>query len=143
MNGVSSLTKHPNNPIKTSYELLWQEVRNPARSHMTIQNTMRRIIENYFKILGNIDTETIVGMFEGHDQQICASLFSWVNDGSHNAHDDLYVVMDDSMVGRYLDVFRRIFEQSKHEAHYHMMMRIEPSKEVASSVAPIAVAVTT
>lgn len=138
--GVSTLTKHPNNPIKTSYELLWQEIRNPARSNMTIQNTMRRIIENYFKILGNIDTEEIIEKFDGQDQQICASLFSWVNDGSHNAHDDLFVSMDESMVDRYLNVFRRIFEKSNHEAHYHMMMRTELEESSGNSVAPIAVA---
>jgi wobble nucleotide-excising tRNase len=135
--GVSVLTRHPNNPIKTSYELLWQEIRNPARSNMTIQNTMRRIIENYFKILGNIDTEEIIAKFDGQDQQVCASLFSWVNDGSHNAH-DLFISIDDSMVERYLDVFRRIFKKSNHEAHYLMMMRSEPDGPSGASVASIA-----
>lgn len=41
----SKLEKHNFNPIKTSYELLWAEVRRPDRSSFTIQNTLRRILE--------------------------------------------------------------------------------------------------
>ena len=48
-------------------------------------------------------------MFKGRDQQICASLFSWINDGSHNFADDLYVAADDTIVSRYLAVFKQIF----------------------------------
>ncbi|MBB3998366.1 AAA family ATPase [Aureimonas pseudogalii] len=119
---ASIIIGYPTNPIKTSYELLWAEVRNPNRSTATIQNTLRRIVENYFKILGNVDTDQIVARFEGRDQQVCASLFSWVNDGSHGVHDDLYVSADETVVERYLDVFRRIFIETDHVAHYRMMM---------------------
>ncbi|MEY9463380.1 hypothetical protein ABH973_003793 [Bradyrhizobium ottawaense] len=120
--GASKIVGYKYNPIKTSYELLWAEVRAANRSNMAIQNTLRRIIEYYFKILGNVDTDDIVGKFEGKDQQLCASLFSWVNDGSHSAHDDLYVSVENSMVDRYLNVFRRIFEKTGHCGHYNMMM---------------------
>lgn len=119
---VSKLEKHNSNPIKTSYELLWTEVRNPDRSNLTIQNSLRRILENYFKILGGVDPDRICAMFDGREKFICKSLFSWVNDGSHYAHDDLYVSIDDSMVENYLKVFRAIFEKSEHFAHYKMMM---------------------
>jgi wobble nucleotide-excising tRNase len=87
-----------------------------------IQNTLRRILENYFKILGGVDPDKICGMFEGKEKLICNSLFSWVNDGSHFAHDDLYVSIDSSMVDTYLKVFREIFKKSDHLAHYKMMM---------------------
>lgn len=83
---------------------------------------MRRILENYFKILGGIEPETICGMFEGKEKQICKSLFSWVNAGSHYALDDLYISIDASMVETYLKVFNSIFEKSDHLAHYKMMM---------------------
>ena len=119
---VSKLEKHTSNPIKTSYELLWSEVRRPDRSNLTIQNTLRRILENYFKILGGVDPDKICAMFEGKERLICKALFSWVNDGSHFAHDDLYVSIDDSMVESYLNVFRAIFAKSDHIAHYKMMM---------------------
>ena len=39
---VSKLDGHSTNPIKTSYDLLWSEVRNPDRSSLTIQNTLGR-----------------------------------------------------------------------------------------------------
>jgi wobble nucleotide-excising tRNase len=134
VDGVSKIVGYEHNPIKTSYELLWADVRNPGRSSLTIQNTLRRIIENYFKILGNVDTDSIVAMFEGRDQQVCASLFSWLNDGSHSAYDDLFVSSDESLVERYLDVFRRVFEKSKHIEHYRMMMGPEPAVALADPV---------
>lgn len=119
---ITKIEKFPSNPIKTSYELLWSEVRNPDRSNLTIQNTLRRILENYFKILGGVDPDEITGMFEGKEKMICKSLFSWVNDGSHYAHDDLYVTIDSSTVESYLKVFRAIFDKTEHFAHYEMMM---------------------
>lgn len=120
---VSKLEKHSSNPIKTSYELLWSEVRRPDRSILTIQNTLRRILENYFKVLGGVDPDKIIAMFDdGKDKLICKALFSWVNDGSHFAHDDLYISIDGSMVETYLKVFRAIFEKSDQLAHYKMMM---------------------
>lgn len=119
---VSQMERHPSNPIKTSYELLWIEVRKPDVSTLTIQNTLRRILENYFKILGGVDPDNICAMFEGKEKIICKSMFSWVNDGSHSAHDDLYISIDEAMVNGYLSVFRSIFDKLGHMAHYKMMM---------------------
>lgn len=121
---VSSLTHYDYNPVKTSYELLWDEVRNPDRPNLTIQNTLRRIVENYLTVLGGLKQDEIVALFEGRDAQICASLFSWINDGSHSSHDDIYVAVDDNAVQGYLRVFREVFERTGHGAHYRMMMRI-------------------
>lgn len=119
---ASKVEKYPTNPIKTSYELLWAEVRKPERSNLAIQNTLRRILENYFKILGGIDFDQLCALFYGKEKIICKSLCSWVNDGSHYAHDDLYVAIDDSMVDTYLTVFRAVFDKSGHSSHYKMMM---------------------
>jgi wobble nucleotide-excising tRNase len=128
---VSVLTGYNHNPIKTSYELLWSEVRSANRSSLTIQNTLRRILESYFKLLGNMDRDEIVAMFEGREKQICAALFSWVNDGSHAAHDDLYISADNSVVERYLSVFKKIFEKTGHIGHYDMMVGPAPQQAVA------------
>ncbi len=119
---VSKIDKYPTNPIKTSYELLWAEVRKTDRSNLGIQNTLRRILENYFKILGGIELDQLCAMFDGKEKLICKSLCSWVHDGSHYADDGLYVSIDDSMVENYLRVFRGIFDKSLHAAHYKMMM---------------------
>ena len=119
---VSKLAAQTTNPIKTSYELLWAEVRRPERSNLAIQNTLRRILENYFKILGGIGLDELCAMFDGREKIICKSLCSWVHDGSHYAHDDLYVSIDDSTVENYLRVFRNIFVKARHIEHYKMMM---------------------
>lgn len=121
-NSVSRIEGHKANPVNTSYELLWAELRSPNRSNLTIQNSLRRILENYFKILGGVDPDHHCKKFNGKEKFLCKSLFSWVNDGSHSAHDDLYVSSDDSTVASYLMVFRSIFENSGHGAHYRMMM---------------------
>lgn len=138
----STLQKHTTNPIKTSYELLWAEVRNQSKTNLTIQNTLRRILENYFRILGGINPDDICAKFEGQDRLICNSLFSWVNDGSHSAHDDLYVSIEDSAVERYLRVFREIFKRTDHHPHYQMMMGdayVEEEVAASEALEPVAV----
>ncbi len=122
LGAISTLSNYDANPIKTSYELLWSEVRNADRLNPAIQNTLRRILESYFKILGGTNLDELCDLFEGNEKVICQSLCSWVHDGSHYAHDDLYVSIDGSMVDTYLQVFKAIFEKSKHFEHYKMMM---------------------
>jgi len=108
----SKVHKYSSNPIKTSYELLWEEVRRDDRTNLSIQNTLRRILENYFKILGSWDPDKICDLFEGKEKLVCKSLFSWINDGSHSALDDLYASTDPSLVDNYLNLFRAIFEKT-------------------------------
>ncbi|MES9942402.1 MAG: AAA family ATPase [Candidatus Thiodiazotropha sp. 6PLUC2] len=121
-NEQTYIEKQNENPIMTSYELLWKELKSDNISNLTIQNILRRILENYFKILGNIDKDDIINMFEGKEKLICASLFAWINNGSHFANDDLYISTDDATVQQYLDVFKGIFQKSNHIEHYNMMM---------------------
>jgi wobble nucleotide-excising tRNase len=118
----ATVESHKSNPIKTSYDLLWAELRREVKSPLTIQNTMRRILENYFKILGRIDFEKICDQFDGQDKAICRSLFAWVNDGSHFAHDDAFFTLDDGAIDVYLEIFRQVFIKSEQQAHYDMMM---------------------
>ncbi len=113
------------NPIKNSYELLWQELKNSENnSSVTLQNTMRRIIEHYFKILGQYGDDELIGKFKNNeDQQVCRSLISWINDGSHVISDDLYIEHRESISTKYLKVFEDIFKFNNHEEHYKMMMQ--------------------
>jgi wobble nucleotide-excising tRNase len=121
----SIVTRHESNPIKTSYDLLWNEVRRADRCNLTIQNTLRRILENYFKILGGVEFDDICAKFDGREKLICQSLLSWVNDGSHYAHDDLYFTQDAAAIDGYLDIFKRVFIETDQERHYDMMMAAE------------------
>jgi wobble nucleotide-excising tRNase len=115
------------NPIQTSYELLWNEIKNKEHnSNVTIQNTMRRIIENYFKMLGGYKDADLISKFTSkEEQEIFRSLISWINDGSHSISDDLYIEAQTDVVDKYLKVFKDIFILTKHEGHYDMMMGID------------------
>lgn len=117
------------NPIQGSYELLWNELRNRNKnkiSIITLQNTMRRIYETYFKVFGKYDDDYILQKFSNlQEKEICRSLLCWVNDGSHCVPDDCSLIPDQDQEEKYLEVFKRVFEVSGHEQHYNMMMGIE------------------
>ena len=115
------------NPIQSSYELLWQELKNnEISSTLTIQNIMRRIIENYFKLLGKYGDDDLILKFETkEEQEICRSLISWINDGSHSINDDLYIELQDRAIETYKKVFKEIFVLTDHIGHYNMMMRTD------------------
>lgn len=112
------------NPIVSSYELLWKELKeHENNSGITVQNIMRRIIENYFKILGKFGDDELIQKFTNpQEQEICRSLICWINDGSHCLPDDLYIETPYDTIDKYFEVFRKIFEKMGHIAHYNMMM---------------------
>lgn len=113
------------NPIKTSYQLLWCEVKTDTPNNLTIPNTMRRILEHYFKMLGSMDLYKIPNKFFGEEKIVCKSLLKWVNSGSHSIDDDANIIPDDSQIENYKKVFKNIFKETGHEEHYNMMMGIQ------------------
>ncbi len=131
-NEQSQIVRHPSNPIKSSYELLWLDVREARPNNLSIQNSLRRILETYFKMLGGIDLDKIHERLSGNEKLACRALLSWVNDGSHSAHDDLYVAVDDTTVALYLEVFRKIFDGQGHIGHYNMMMAAPSGTAIAT-----------
>ncbi len=122
-NGGSKIEQHDKNPIRTSYQMLWDDViRAKHDPSLDVRNTLRRIIENYFQFFGNIGKWKLVNKFEGPDREICNSLLQWTNDGSHSAFDDLYMTHNQETRDSYLHVFKEIFIRNNHQAHYDMMM---------------------
>lgn len=119
-----------NNPIRGSYEMLWDELREVENlSLITVQNTMRRIIEVYFKTMGDYKDEDILDKIEkANEKEICRSLMVWINDGSHCVPDDIFYVPNDETVDNYTKVFRDIFEKLGHIGHYNMMMKEDIEK---------------
>lgn len=109
------------NPIRSAYELLWEDVKSENISSVSLQNTLRRILENYFTMWGGMGKDEVCAYFEGRDKLICQSLFSWINDGSHSIYDDLYINHGEQTNETYLRVFRSIFEKTKQLGHYNMM----------------------
>ncbi len=132
-NNVSKIEKFEKNPVKNSYELLWQEVRLAKEkqakenniSWVSLQNVMRRIIEYYFRILGGIKYNDLRCFENIEEKRVCNSFISWLNDGSHGISDDLFVQSQDTSIETYLKVFENIFKVTGHEAHYKMMMGIK------------------
>lgn len=111
------------NPISSTYTLLWDEIKDENISIVSLQNTMRRIIEQYFHMIGN---DAIIASFSTPAEKIaCESLMHWYNDGSHSIQDDLFINSYEQSTAMYRHIFRQIFIQSGHEAHYNMMMGIK------------------
>ena len=115
-----------NNPIRGSYELLWDELKcSDKLSNVTIQNTMRRIYETYFRILGKFsDNEVLEKIDNPQDREICRSLLCWINDGSHCIPDDLHIGYQEDNREKYLQIFKLIFQKMGHIEHYNMMMGV-------------------
>lgn len=123
LNGLSTIDSYEENPIKTTYHLLWNEIKRDDIDCVTLQNSMRRIIEYYFKILGGFDDENIIVKFTGKEEQlVCRSLLSWINEGSHEVFDDLNITMSMENKELYKQVFKKIFEIEGHLNHFNMMI---------------------
>lgn len=120
---ISDIKTSTKNPINTTYAILWDEIKNAATTNkITVFNNLRRILEYYFKIIGDYNYEEIVNKFEFEDQQTCKALISWINDGSHFINDDLLVETEIESVDRYLKIFKDIFDKLGHISHYNMMV---------------------
>ncbi len=121
-NEISSIKEYDKNPIETMYQLLWKELKDENINKNTCCNTMRRILEYYFNIIGNKNYEKIINEFEGNDKIICKSLISYINDNSHYINEELDIIFDDDIVQKYKRVFKEIFDKLGHIEHYNMMI---------------------
>lgn len=126
---TSEIQKYDKNPIVSSYDLYWREIREhekDGKCNIYIQNTMRRIIEHYFKILGKYSDTTLLDKFENpNEKNIARSLLSWINDGSHSLPEDLFIEEPEQITNNYFDIFRKLFINAGQEEHYNMMMAIQ------------------
>lgn len=116
------------NPISSTYELLWKELRSEDnKSSVLLKNAMRRILEYYFTVFGQFSNiKNLPDKFKTIEEQlICKSLISWVHDGSHDIADEIHVTDNDDTVQRYKDVFQAIFDSNGQLGHYNQMMGIE------------------
>ena len=121
---TSCIAYKKKNPISTTYAMLWKEVKeNDSISSVSLQNAMRRILENFFGTLGNANSSTILKHFETPEEKsICRSLFSWSNDGSHTIPDDLEFSENTDAPDKYRKIFKDIFYKTNNQYHYDTMM---------------------
>ena len=120
-----------NNPIKTSYELLWDIIRQATKDKskydcIYLQNTMRRILEYYFKMLGSVPIRDRINEFASGEKPIYKALISWINIGSHSQMEEVfYNELTENNTEIYLSVFKKIFDKTNQISHYNMMMKID------------------
>lgn len=127
INGISRIDFKAENPIRSSYESMWAELQYYKDNNLNgIQNCMRRILETYFTYWGAVNNlASLVDSFDGKDKVVYKSLVNWVHSGSHQILDSLYVADLEHETEVYLNIFRRIFEETNQIGHYNMMMKIE------------------
>lgn len=128
--GATRIVPHlKKNPVQPTYRRLWDEVRiasfESAPMTIGLENTMRRILENYFTILGSTrNLNDLFGKFDGDEASACKSLLSWLHSGSHSWIDDLEYSPSNIARSTYLGVFEKVFEIEDQLGHYNMMMGI-------------------
>ncbi|HDJ4385954.1 TPA: AAA family ATPase, partial [Staphylococcus aureus] len=108
---------------ESSYQLMWKELNSEEMSPITSFNTMRRILEYYFNIIGGMDYEKCINKFDGIDKILCKSLISGINDGSHFISDDFVITFDEASMRNYKRVFKLVFEKLGHIQHFEMMSK--------------------
>lgn len=122
--GLTHLREYEKNPVSTSYELLWDEIRHAGEyDNPGIFNTMRRIIEYYFKIIGKTDIEKHLDRFDPNDRLAVKALIACINDGSHVITDDFVLMNTPDAIESYGRIFKEIFYVFGQGDHYEMMMR--------------------
>lgn len=123
------IESHAENPVSTEYERLWSEVRRASQgapmSIIGLENVLRRILENYFRIAGGIWEDEIVQVLNPAERPVLRSLFNWVNEGSHGVFQNLHYSPSQITQDVYLEVFRHVFEKANHYGHYEMMMGVK------------------
>ena len=129
--GKSSIEPCEKNPITSTYEALWDTViratENPVSTElMSLQNTMRRILEYCSTFYEKNSLDDLPLQFQGDDRIIAKTLVSWLHNGSHSSMDDFnYTPPHSDGTVRYLTMFKNVFQKAGHVAHYNMMMRIK------------------
>lgn len=131
---ASKITPHEENPVSSTYEMLWDEIiqadKKPSECNtLTLANTMRRIVEYYFRFLGGKDINQFHRQFPDGERQIFKSLISWMNSGSHSAFDDFSATTSIYSAEHHLKVFKDLFEKTHQIEHYNMMMKINTEEE--------------
>lgn len=119
--GVSSIVEHGDkNPIRSSYEALWRELVQEDNA-ITVRNSMRRILETYFGLVGGLNVNATINQLEDDQKEAGRSLLLWAHSGSHDLFDDLEYIEAETTVEAYLSVLKLIFECNGQAPHYEIM----------------------
>lgn len=124
----SEIVNHRENPINSTYEMLWEEIRKANErpsdvSVVSLANTMRRIIEYYSRYFEDMNLNNLHKQFPDGERQVFKSLVSWAHAGSHSAFDDFSATPNLYSPEIVLSVFRDLFCRTGHLGHYDKMMK--------------------
>lgn len=116
--------------IRSNYQRLWQVVREASAtsgpSDAGLENVLRRILENYFTVIGSYpDLDELMESSVGDDALAYKALLAWLHHGSHAFVDDFDYSPSNVSKDVYLRVFAEIFTKTNQAGHYEMMMAIE------------------
>lgn len=129
---ISTIKFFNENPITSTYEMLWKEVRQAKNSHSAVSNpslanTMRRIIEHYFRILGGKEPSCYYDGATKEEKTCILALMSWLNSNSHSSFDDYAATANMYSTENFMEAFRQIFICNNQIGHYDMMMSRDES----------------
>ena len=125
-NNVSGISLPVKNPIKSSYEMLWEEYRNYLEEdtnevHYPALNVMRRILEYFFDFINGGNYDQLQNNFEGDQRIAVRALLNNLHSNSHGFIEDVYYAP--SLNFKELNAtFRLIFEHTNNLEHYEVMM---------------------
>lgn len=122
--GTSKIEAGPVNQIVSTYELLWRDICEAKTDNIvsaSVQNSMRRVLEVYFKLIGDVESN-VVDKLDVDFQLPAKSLLSWINDGSHQIRWDLDSAQTNLDNAVHFRVFEEIFRVTGQIGHYNMMM---------------------
>lgn len=115
--------------IRGSYALLWHSVVEAARTEdesdlvrVGVFNIVRRILEGYFKTIGNVKDFDRIKDVSPAEERIVSQFHIWANSGSHTIADDLDQTIDVGRTKDFLRLFKHFFDIQGHGAHFDMMV---------------------
>ncbi len=120
--GHSKIERCVNNPVSSTYELLWTDLCRSDCSSLTAQNISRRITETFFKLVGGLEPDDIIAAMSSPDREVARSFMSWAHAGSHSPFDDETFVNSTETTDVYRRVLGLVFENAGYEKHYKEMI---------------------
>ncbi|NVM97009.1 AAA family ATPase [Arthrobacter wenxiniae] len=126
--------------IRGSYALLWHSVVEAARTEdesdlvrVGVFNIVRRILEGYFKTIGNVKDFDRLKDVSPTDERIVSQFHIWANSGSHTIADDIDQTIDVGRTKDFLRLFKQYFDIQRHGAHFDMMVAASGGESLLES----------
>lgn len=123
---ITSIIYYEENPIKSSYEMLWLEYFSYLKDKdnggkVPCLNVMRRILEYYFQFIGNKKINKLCDDFTGEERIAVRALINNLHAESHSSMEDLFFTpnFNFNVISK---VFKEIFEKTNNSGHYDSMI---------------------